>query len=66
MVIVEDVVTTGGSSIDAIQQCREFGLQVSRVLAIVDRLAGAAERFAEHGCELKALVKLDDLGIASR
>jgi orotate phosphoribosyltransferase len=63
VVIVEDVVTTGGSSIAAIEQCREFGLVVSRVLAIVDRLAGAAERFAEHGCQLEALLTIEDLGI---
>lgn len=66
VVIVEDVVTTGGSSITAIEQCREYGLVVERVLAIVDRLAGGAQRFAEHGCQLTALMTIEDLGIESQ
>lgn len=63
VVIVEDVVTTGGSSIAAIEYCREYGLVVERVLTIVDRLAGGAERFAEHGCQLMSLMTIEDLGI---
>ncbi len=62
-VVVEDVVTTGGSSLLAIEQCRQFGLVVDRVLAIVDRQAGGAERFAEAGCPLTALLTLEDLGL---
>ena len=38
--IVEDVVTTGGSSLKAIEHCEAVGLKVKRVLAIVDRLEG--------------------------
>lgn len=62
-VIVEDVVTTGGSSIRAIEYAREFGLVVNKVLAVVDRNAGAAENFAKHGIELHSLVNLSDLDI---
>ncbi len=42
--IVEDSVTTGGSSLLAIERCEAVGLNVTRVLAIVDRLEGAAKR----------------------
>jgi orotate phosphoribosyltransferase len=63
VVIVEDVVTSGGSSITAVRLCRDFGLQVDRVLTIVDRLAGGAQRFAELGCRLSALMTIEDLGI---
>ncbi len=35
--IVDDVVTTGKSTIQAIEKCREFGLQVSQVIVLVDR-----------------------------
>lgn len=35
--IVDDVVTTGGSTIDAIKKCREFGLLVEQVIVLVDR-----------------------------
>lgn len=63
VVIVEDVVTTGGSSITAIKRCREFGLKVIGALAIIDRLAGGSEAFAEHGCRLQSLLTTRDLGI---
>ena len=41
--LVEDVVTTGGSTVRAIEAVRAEGLQVVGVLAICDRLAGGAE-----------------------
>lgn len=63
VIIVEDVVTTGGSSLRAIEHCREAGLEVVGVLAIVDRLAGGREKFAEHGYELETLLTIRDLGI---
>lgn len=63
IVIVEDVVTTGGSSLKAIERCEEFGLVVRRVLAIVDRLEGGAEAFAERGYELTPLLTIRDFGI---
>jgi orotate phosphoribosyltransferase len=37
VVVVDDVVTTGGSTIDAIRKCREEGLRVVAVVALVDR-----------------------------
>jgi orotate phosphoribosyltransferase len=37
VVVVDDVVTTGGSTIDAIRKCREEGLEVMSVVALVDR-----------------------------
>ena len=46
VVIVEDVVTTGGSSLRAIEQVEAFGLHVDGVIAIIDRLEGGAEAFA--------------------
>jgi orotate phosphoribosyltransferase len=63
VVIVEDVVTTGGSSLKAIEACREFGLKVSRVVAIVDRQAGGTEAFRAVGCEFQSLLTLADLGL---
>ena len=63
IVIVEDVVTTGGSSLKAIERCEEFGLVVRRVLAIVDRLEGGAEAFGERGYELTSLLTIRDFGI---
>ena len=63
VVIVEDVTTTGGSSLLAIDRATEFGLQVERVVTVIDRLAGAAEAFAARGIPLEPLVTIRDLGI---
>jgi orotate phosphoribosyltransferase len=41
--IVEDVVTTGGSTIEAIERVREEGLTVAGVVSVLDRLAGGGE-----------------------
>ena len=63
IVIVEDVVTTGGSSLQAIEHCEAFGLKVERVLAIIDRLEGGKEAFAAAGHELSTLFTVRDFGI---
>lgn len=61
--IVEDVVTTGGSSLLAIERAEEFGLKVDRVIAIVDRMEGGAENFAARGYPLTTLLTIRDFGI---
>ena len=63
VVIVEDVVTTGGSSIRAIQKVQAAGLQVRGVIAIIDRLEGGAEAFAQQGHQLRTLLTIRDFGI---
>ena len=63
LVIVEDVVTTGGSSLLAIERCEAAGLKVKRVLAIVDRLEGGREAFAAKGYQLTTLLTIKDFGI---
>jgi orotate phosphoribosyltransferase len=63
LAIVEDVVTTGGSSLLAIDRCVEVGLKVQRVLAIIDRLEGGREAFAAKGYELTTLFTIHDFGI---
>jgi orotate phosphoribosyltransferase len=61
--IVEDVVTTGGSSLAAIQRCEAFGLKVARVIAIVDRMEGGAQAFAAQGYPFSSLLTIRDFGI---
>jgi orotate phosphoribosyltransferase len=63
VVIVEDVTTTGGSSLLAIDRVREFGLVVERVVTVIDRLAGAKAAFAARGIPLESLVTIRDLGL---
>ena len=62
-VIVEDVVTSGGSAIKAVEAVREFGMEVKRVLAVVDRLEGGRQAMEAAGLELETLVTVRDLGI---
>jgi orotate phosphoribosyltransferase len=61
--VVEDVVTTGGSTIKAIDRVREEGHEVAGVLAILDRLAGGADaiRAAAGGAPYRALTTIDDV-----
>jgi orotate phosphoribosyltransferase len=61
--IVEDSLTTGGSSLLAIDRCEAVGLKVQRVLAIVDRLEGAREAFAARGYDLTTLFTVRDFEI---
>jgi orotate phosphoribosyltransferase len=60
--VVEDTVTTGGSTVKAIERIREQGLVVAGVVAVVDRLAGGAERIeAAAEAPYRALVTIDEL-----
>lgn len=60
--IVEDVVTTGASTITAIERAREAGFVVRRVITVVDREEGGAENIKEKtGCRLEALVTKSEL-----
>jgi orotate phosphoribosyltransferase len=63
VIIVEDVVTTGGSSLQAIEKVEAAGLKVRCVYAIVDRLSGGKEAFAAKGYELRTLLTVRDFGI---
>ncbi len=60
--VVEDTVTTGGSTADAIELVREQGLEIAAVLGVVDRLAGGGERIeAAAEAPFRALVTIDEL-----
>jgi orotate phosphoribosyltransferase len=59
--IVEDVVTTGASTLRAIERAEEAGLVVSRVLCLVDRNEGGAEFLAERGYRLEPMFRKEDV-----
>jgi orotate phosphoribosyltransferase len=63
VVVVEDVVTTGGSALKAIERVEQFGLQVGGVIGVIDRLEGGTEAFAQRGYELRTLLSIRDFGI---
>jgi orotate phosphoribosyltransferase len=59
--IVEDVVTTGGTTLKAVERAEQEGLRVVRVLALVDRQEGGAEAISRAGFSLEALFVKSDL-----
>jgi orotate phosphoribosyltransferase len=61
--VVEDVVTTGGSTLQALDALREAGLEVAGVVAVLDRLAGGADaiRAAAGGAPYEPLATIDDV-----
>ena len=60
--VVEDTVTTGGSTVAAIERIREEGLEIEATLCVVDRLAGGGDAIAAaSGAPFRSLVTIDDI-----
>ena len=59
--VLEDVVTTGGSSLKAVHQLREAGFAVNRVITLVDREEGGAAATAAADLELVSLFRLSEV-----
>jgi orotate phosphoribosyltransferase len=64
-VIVEDVSTTGGSALKAVDAVLEAGGKVVRVVTLLDRQSGAREAFELRGIPFSALATSSDLGLPS-
>ena len=58
--VLEDVTTTGGSSLKAVNVLRDLGYKVDTVLSIVDRKEGAVDLMQVYGIKLKSLYTIDD------
>src|SRR5438270_9183062 len=54
IILVEDVTTTGGSAMQAVDQARQFGCTILKVVSVVDRLEGAAENFRAAGIKFES------------
>ncbi len=65
VVVLEDVTTTGGSSLQAVEQVRAEGGSVAIIITIVDRLEGAAEMLAGQGITLVPLLTADDFEVSA-
>jgi orotate phosphoribosyltransferase len=63
VVVVEDVITTGHSALEAVTQVRQAGGQVLGVLAVVDREEGGREAIAAGGVPATALVLASELRV---
>src|SRR5919108_3774705 len=61
--VVEDVVTTGGSTLHAIERIRGEGFEIAGVVSVLDRQAGGAEAIqaAAHGAPYTPLTTIDDV-----
>jgi orotate phosphoribosyltransferase len=63
VVVIDDVLTTGGSVIQAIEEVEKMGAKVLRVVCIVDRLQGAREALAKY--DFRPLFTVRDFGISA-
>ncbi|MDQ7037642.1 MAG: orotate phosphoribosyltransferase, partial [Aquificota bacterium] len=59
--VLEDVVTTGSSSLKAAKVCRDAGLEVVGIFAVVDREEGGRENIEREGFRLYHVFKLSEL-----
>ncbi len=66
VLVVDDVITTGGSTERSVQIIREAGGRVDRVVCVVDREAGAVEKLRAAGVRLESLVTMAELRAAQR
>jgi len=63
VLIIEDVVTTGGSSLKAIDAVEKAGGKIAEVICLVDRLAGGREAFESKGYKFSSIFTIKDLDI---
>lgn len=66
VLVLEDVVTTGGSSVKAIERLREAGFQPVAVLTVVDREQGGKAAFEQLGVRFYSLLKISDLSHSAK
>jgi len=59
--LVEDVVTSGGAALEAVEALREAGLRVQTAICVVDREEGGVDAMARHGVRLRSLFTASDL-----
>ncbi|MFA4828701.1 MAG: orotate phosphoribosyltransferase [Thermodesulfovibrionales bacterium] len=61
VVIVDDVITTGKSTIEAISRAKEAGLEIVKVICLIDRQEGGRENIEALGYKVDALVLRDEI-----
>jgi orotate phosphoribosyltransferase len=63
VLLVEDIVTSGGQVVEAIGNLRDAGAEVVKAVCVIDRLADGARNIASTGVEYEALLTVADLGV---
>jgi orotate phosphoribosyltransferase len=61
VVVIDDVATTGGSTIKAVERAREERLIVERVVVLVDRQEGGLDNIRQHVADARAIITRDEL-----
>jgi orotate phosphoribosyltransferase len=61
VVVLEDVVTTGQSALQAVERLKSAGYTVDRVISLIDRLQGGRELYESAGLQFQALFTIQDL-----
>ncbi|MCG2813818.1 MAG: orotate phosphoribosyltransferase [Thermodesulfovibrionales bacterium] len=61
VVIVDDVITTGKSTIEAISRAKEAGLEIVKVIALIDRQEGGRENIEASGYKVDSLILRDEV-----
>ncbi|MFZ6017167.1 MAG: orotate phosphoribosyltransferase [Nitrospirota bacterium] len=61
VVIIDDVITTGKSTIEAINRTKEAGLEIVKVIALIDRQEGGKEAVEALGYKLESLVTREEV-----
>jgi orotate phosphoribosyltransferase len=64
VLIVEDVLTTGGQVLEAAKTLQDLGAKVEKIVAVIDRLEGARDNIEKAGFTFESLFTTKDLGIA--
>ena len=60
-VLVDDVATTGGSNAESLDVLLGEGIEVGKILVVVDREEGASERLSSYGIPFESLISASDL-----
>lgn len=61
VVIIEDVVSSGGAILDALDKLREDGVRPISIICVIDRQTGGAENLASVGHELRSVLTMEDI-----
>jgi len=63
VMIVEDILTTGGQVLEAAKSLRELDVKIDRIVAVIDRMEGARENLEKAGYVFESLFTTKDLGL---
>ncbi len=63
VLIVEDILTTGGAVLEAAKSLTEAGAKIVKIVGVIDRLEGARHNIEQAGFQMDALFTISDLGI---